>query len=256
MITIMLNARLPSYKSGCHKSLFLGLAEEKFNKNAISRLLTEKKQVRIKSKFSRRKERMIRMKILILNGSPKREKSDTLHITHAFLEGMNEVCSNETQTINIIDRHIEYCTGCFSCMRNGGSCIHNDDMRNILETILESNLLIFSYPLYCYGMPAPLKAMIDRTLPLSNMAMQKVGERYEHVGQADYSHLKYIMICGCGFPNSKHNFEPAAAQFKLCFPNHHTIITVPESPMFNAPEAAAVTLPPSCRNQKSRQRIC
>lgn len=183
------------------------------------------------------------MKILILNGSPKREKSDTLHITHAFLEGMNEVCSNETQTINIIDRHIEYCTGCFSCMRNGGSCIHNDDMRNILETILESDLLIFSYPLYCYGMPAPLKAMIDRTLPLSNMAMQKIGERYEHVGQADYSHLKYIMICSCGFPNSKHNFEPATAQFKLCFPNHHTIITVPESPMFNAPEAAAVTLP-------------
>ncbi len=51
------------------------------------------------------------------------------------------------------------------------------------------------------------------------------------------------MICGCGFPNSKHNFEPAAAQFKLCFPGDHTIITIPESPMFNAPEAAPVTAP-------------
>ena len=27
------------------------------------------------------------------------------------------------------------------------------------------------------------------------------------------------------------------------FPNNHTIITVPESPMFNAPEAAEVTKP-------------
>ena len=81
------------------------------------------------------------------------------------------------------------------------------------------------------------------TLPLSSMAMQKVGERYEHVGQADYSHLRYVMICGCGFPNSQHNFEPAIAQFKNCFPNHHTIITVPESPMFNAPEAEIVTKP-------------
>ena len=149
------------------------------------------------------------MKILVINGSPKKDKSDTMHITRVFLDGMNGVSENEVHTIHAIDKHIEYCTGCFACMRNGGNCIHNDDMRGILEEILDSDLLIWSYPLYCYGMPAPLKALLDRTLPLSSMAMQKVGERYEHVGQADFSHLKYVMICGCGFPNSKHNFEPA-----------------------------------------------
>lgn len=116
-------------------------------------------------------------------------------------------------------------------------------MSSILEKILESNLLILSYPLYCYGMPAPLKAIIDRILPLSSMEMQRTGDRYEHVGQADFSHLHYLMICGCGFPNSKYNFEPAEAQFRLMFQDNHTIITIPESPMFNAPEAASVTVP-------------
>jgi len=183
------------------------------------------------------------MKILVLNGSPKRERSDTMHITSAFLDGMNETAAQAVHTIHVIDKHIEYCTGCFACMRNGGTCIHDDDMRSILEVILASDLLIWSFPLYCYGMPAPLKALLDRTLPLSSMAMQKVGERYEHVEQEDFSHLRYLMICGCGFPNSRHNFEPAVAQFKLCFPSNHTIITVPESPMFNAPEAAVVTEP-------------
>ena len=183
------------------------------------------------------------MKILVLNGSPKKDKSDTMHITRAFLDGMNEAENNDVHIIHITDKRIEYCAGCFSCMRNGGECIYNDDMKELLEEVLESDLLIFSYPLYCYGMPAPLKAFLDRTLPLSSMAMRKVGERYEHVGQADFSHLKYLMICGCGFPNSAHNFEPAAGQFKLCFPNNHTIITVPESPMFNAPEAREVTAP-------------
>ena len=183
------------------------------------------------------------MKILVLNGSPKKEKSDTLHITKAFLDGMNEVSAQDVHIIHTIEKHIEYCTGCFTCKRSGGTCIHNDDMREILDEILESDLLVFSFPLYCYGMPAPLKALLDRTMPLSSLAMQKVGDRFEHVGQADFSHLHYLMICGCGFPNSKHNFEPAVAEFKLCFPNNHTIITVPESPMFNVPQAAEVTVP-------------
>ena len=113
----------------------------------------------------------------------------------------------------------------------------------ILEEILDSDLLLFSFPLYCYGMPAPLKALLDRTMPLSSLAMQKVGDRYEHVGQADFSRLHYMMICGCGFPNSQHNFEPAVAQFKQCFPCNHTVITVPESPMFNVQEADVVTKP-------------
>ena len=183
------------------------------------------------------------MKILVLNGSPKRKKSDTMHITRAFLEGMQGAAPQQIHVIDVIDRHIEYCTGCFACKMNGGACIHDDDMRGILDEILESDLLLFSFPLYCYGMPAPLKALLDRTMPLSSMAMRKVGDRYAHVGQADFSHLKYLMICGCGFPNSKQNFEPAVAQFKLCFPGNHTIITIPESPMFNAPEAAIVTEP-------------
>ena len=183
------------------------------------------------------------MKILVLNGSPKRDKSDTMHIPRAFLEGMRDAAPQEIHEIDVIDQHIEYCTGCFACKRNGGTCIYDDDMRAILEEILDSDLLLFSYPLYCYGMPAPLKALLDRTMPLSSMAMRKVGDRYEHVGQADFSRLRYMMICGCGFPNSQHNFEPAVAQFKLCFPCNHTIITIPESPMFNAPEAAVVTEP-------------
>ncbi len=183
------------------------------------------------------------MKITVFNGSPKREKSDTMHVTRAFLQGMAEQAEQDVEIINVIDSHIEYCTGCFTCMHNGGTCIYDDDMRGLLEKVLASDVLIFSFPLYCYGMPAPLKAFFDRILPLSSMAMQKVGDRYEHVGQADFSRLRYVMICGCGFPNSRHNFEGMVAQFNLMFPGENTVITVPESPMFNAPEAAVVTVP-------------
>lgn len=181
------------------------------------------------------------MKVLVLNGSPKGEGSDTLHITRAFLDGMRAAVPVEAELVHVAEKRIGYCRGCFACKRNGGTCVLRDDMAELLQKMLASDVLLFSFPLYCYGMPAPLKALMDRTMPLSSMAMRRAGERYEHVGQADYSHLRYVMISGCGFPDSSHNFEPMILEFKYMFPSRHTIVTVPESPLFNVPELADVT---------------
>lgn len=46
------------------------------------------------------------MKILVLNGSPKREASDTLHLTRAFLAGMDDCCENQTHLLHVADCHI------------------------------------------------------------------------------------------------------------------------------------------------------
>ena len=69
-----------------------------------------------------------------------------------------------------IDRHIEFCRGCFACKYNGGHCAIDDDMRALLDRMLASDLLLFSFPLYSYGMPTMLKNLIDRILPLSSTA--------------------------------------------------------------------------------------
>lgn len=178
-----------------------------------------------------------------MNGSPKGEKSDTMHITRAFLDGMNDVSENEIRYLDVMSRHIEYCRGDLQCMRNGGTCIHNDDMAEILRDILACDLLLFSFPLYGFGIPAPLKALLDRTLPLGSLAMRKAGDRYEHVAQADFSHLRYCVISGCGFPHAEHNFEALRLEFQLRFPRGVFILTVPQAPMLNAPEAESVTKP-------------
>lgn len=116
-------------------------------------------------------------------------------------------------------------------------------MDALLERMLESDLLLFSFPLYCYGMPAMLKNLAERMLPLSSMAMAREDGRCVHVGQREYSRLRFAMVCGCGFSNARCIFELAVAQFRLLFSEKTTILTAPESPMFSALEAEIVTAP-------------
>lgn len=156
---------------------------------------------------------MEKKKILVFNGSPKKEKGDTFQLTKAFLKGMNEVSDNEVTFINSIDQNVKPCLGCFTCKKNSGHCVIDDDMKEILDLILKSDIIIWSFPLYCYSMPSTLKAIIDRTMPLSSMAMSEANGKYEHDSQYDFSKLKYVMISGCGFPGFKNNFEAMIQQF-------------------------------------------
>ncbi len=54
------------------------------------------------------------MKILVLNSSPRREKSGTMHISRSFPESMKDAASQGIRMINVTDCLIEYCTGCFA----------------------------------------------------------------------------------------------------------------------------------------------
>lgn len=46
-----------------------------------------------------------------------------MHITRAFLDGMKETAAQEIHPINVTDRHIKFCSGCFACKYNGGHCV-------------------------------------------------------------------------------------------------------------------------------------
>ena len=52
------------------------------------------------------------MKVLVLNGSPKGEKSNTLNITKAFLDGFS--ADTEIEYITVKKETIKPCMGCFS----------------------------------------------------------------------------------------------------------------------------------------------
>lgn len=182
------------------------------------------------------------MKILVLNGSPK-AKSDTMVLTNAFLNGIRKTGNHEITVIDVIKKNIAPCRGCFGCWKKGdGHCVIKDDQNEILDLYPKMDLIIWSFPLYCYGMPSHLKAVLDRTIPLVQMKMEIVDGHTQHVTGVDFSKIHAVVISGCGFPNYEHNFEGLDRQCDFSFGNL-TKIFVPETPLMNVPEAQIVAVP-------------
>ena len=184
------------------------------------------------------------MKILVLNGSPKKH-SDTMHLTNAFLSGMKNKDAHTVEIIHVIEKEIKPCTGCFACWETqNGKCIQNDDQNEILEKLIAADVIIWSFPLYCYSMPSHLKAVVDRTIPLVKMSMKEQDGVVKHDALFDELSTKhYVVISGCGFPNWNGNFDGLKLQCSNMFRNHLTMVCVPETPMLNVPAAAPLTQP-------------
>ena len=187
------------------------------------------------------------MKILVLNGSPKK-KSDTFRMTEAFLKGMNRNGEHEVDVIHVIEKDIAPCRGCFGCWeRMNGHCVIQDDQNGILDLYRNADVIIWSFPLYCYGMPSHLKALLDRTIPLVKMKMERLPDgTVRHEALADFSRIHTLVICGCGFPHWEGNFDSLKLMCKNCFGNPD-IVCVPETPMMNVPAAVVVTEPKLAR---------
>ena len=117
------------------------------------------------------------MKIVILTGSPhKNGTSNTL--VDEFIKGASEK-GHLIKRYDIAFLDIHPCIGCDHCGMNG-ACVFNDDMIEILDTILASNLIVFATPIYYFGFSAQIKSAIDRF--------------YSRNGKIQNKHLKSIFI--------------------------------------------------------------
>ena len=88
-------------------------------------------------------------------------------------------------TIDTMRVNVKPCLGCYACWRmTPGKCVQQDDMAGILDRILESELVIWSTPLYCYSVPSNLKVIYDRLIPLGTME-QRVDEEGRNLPSQD-----------------------------------------------------------------------
>ena len=101
-------------------------------------------------------------KVLILSGSPRKGGNSDI-LCDEFAKGALKN-GNAVEKIRICEKKISPCMGCYYCRENGGKCVFQDDMSDILQKIIQTDVLVLATPVYFYSMCAQLKTVIDRTV--------------------------------------------------------------------------------------------
>lgn len=100
-------------------------------------------------------------KVLILSGSPRKGGNSDL-LCDEFMKGAIE-SGNDVEKIRVSEKNIGYCRACYAC-RDTGKCVIKDDMAELLQKMIDSDVLVLASPVYFYSIDAQLKAVIDRTV--------------------------------------------------------------------------------------------
>ncbi|WP_418316017.1 NAD(P)H-dependent oxidoreductase [Senegalimassilia anaerobia] len=194
----------------------------------------------------RRRSKERPMNILAINGSPKGKRSNTWRLTSAFLEGIvaweengrKQAPAIETLSVSALD--IKPCLGCFSCWsKTPGKCCIHDDMRAVIEKILWADVIIWSFPLYYFGLPGQLKNLIDRQLPMSLPFMSTETESGGHPSRYDMSGKRTVVVSTCGFYTAKGNYGCVTSLFdRLCGKDGYAAIFCGQGELFRVKELA------------------
>lgn len=100
-------------------------------------------------------------KVLILLGSP-RINGNTAKIAN-MVEELSRKDDIEIESIYLNSMNIKACQACGACHVKGvEKCLINDDMKKLYPKIIESDIIIFTSPIYFFNLSAQLKMVIDR----------------------------------------------------------------------------------------------
>ena len=193
------------------------------------------------------------MKILLINGSPKGKRSNSLKLAYSFIEGFKNGCANdeERESISIDELHvasmeIAACKGCFACwQKTPGVCCIKDDMQTVIEKLIEADLILWSFPLYYFNVPGILKNLIDRQLPMSLPFMSSKQDGYgsgSHDSRYDMEGKRHVLISTCGFYSAVGNYDSVLRMFDhFLGKGNYTTIFCGQGELFRVKELSART---------------
>ena len=191
------------------------------------------------------------MKILLINGSPKGKRSNSLKLAYSFIEGFKNGCTDDEESISIDELHvasmnIAACEGCFACwQKTPGICCIKDDMQKVIGKLIDADLILWSFPLYYFNVPGILKNLIDRQLPMSLPFMSSKQNGYgsgSHDSRYDMGGKRHVLISTCGFYSAVGNYDSVLRMFDhFLGKGNYTTIFCGQGELFRVKELSART---------------
>lgn len=99
-------------------------------------------------------------KIVVITGSP-RKNGNSFAMTDAFIKA----AESKNHTVTRFDAammDVSGCHACETCYKTSKACSIDDDFNTIAPVILNSDVVVFTMPVYWYSIPAQLKSVIDK----------------------------------------------------------------------------------------------
>jgi len=158
------------------------------------------------------------LKVLVINGSPRKDRAATGGLLSLFVEGMKDAGA-EIDIIYSKDLDIGDCRGCFNCWTNTpGKCIQDDDMTDVLAKMSECDLLLLATPVYVDGMTGSMKTLLDRSIPELHGTFVIRDDHCRHELREHVKLGKVALLSVSGFTEMD-NFDPLITHVKAISKN-------------------------------------
>lgn len=183
------------------------------------------------------------MNILVLNGSPKGQQSNTFKLTGAFLEGITQTAEASVDIVDVNKLNLRECRGCFACWnKTPGSCVIGDDMSTVIQKLLHADIVMWSFPLYYFSLPSRLKMLIDRMLPMSLPFMESSADAGGHRSRYNMDAQRHVLVSTCGFYTAEGNYTAVNEQFdKMLGKGNYAALYCGQGELFRVPELSKRT---------------
>lgn len=158
-------------------------------------------------------------KVLVIEGSP-RCPGNTAIVTDRVLAGLGRQ-GLRVRRIRAVDLAISGCRECGECLevKDAPGCSQDDDMVEVHDQVLDSDLLVLTSPVFCWGVTGQLKTVVDRFFAILTLVRGKKlaliltagGDEFDGAdlvvrqfrNLARYSSMEYVgqfVGTGCGEP--------------------------------------------------------